>query len=94
MLIFIMTLFIITPNRKKLKCQSTGEWINKGWRMHSYKRILLRNEKELLIRHRLISDALCSVKETKLKRLQSTFRNRQYYRSRKLISHCQGLAVA
>ena len=66
---FIAALFIIIKKKKKLNQarDAVAGWINKGWCIHSYRQILLSNEKELLIQHRLISDALCSVKETKLK---------------------------
>jgi hypothetical protein len=37
---FTVALFIIASNWKKLKCASTGEWLNKLWYIHTMERAL------------------------------------------------------
>lgn len=69
---FIIALFIISPNWKPQKYPSIFDWINKLWYTHTVENYsaIKRNDYQVMKRHGRTLNIDCYVKEINMKRLR------------------------
>lgn len=69
-----VALLIINPTRKQPTCLSTGEWINKSHHIHTIaQHYPIKKRNKLLLSNNTgeIANALCQLKDARLKRLHT-----------------------